>query len=248
MTQLPLDLQFISTPGREDFILGDCNRLAASWIDRWPDWPGQYRILNLVGPQASGKSHLAAIWAEQADAVTLTRMTVDAVPPAANLILDNPAPDHRWSEEGLFHLVNRTAGPQSALLITSEVPVAQMKWGLADLASRMRAVNMARLAAPDDALLRQLLEKYFADRQLAVPVPVLDYMVSRMERSFVALQMIAAAMDRRALAERRSLTLPLAREIMKEFAAGDHARQPELPTGPDPAGPDTVTKPEPTEE
>ena len=56
------------------------------------------------------------------------------------------------------------------------------------------------------------------------------------------------ASDRRALAERRSLTLPLAREIMTEFAAGDHARQPELPTGPDPAGPDTVTKPEPTEE
>lgn len=235
MTQLPLDLQFISTPGREDFILGDCNRLAASWIDRWPDWPGQYRILNLVGPQASGKSHLAAIWAEQADAVTLTGMTgmtVDAVPPAANLILDNPAPDHRWSEEGLFHLVNRTAGPQSALLITSEVPVAQMKWGLADLASRMRAVNMARLAAPDDALLRQLLEKYFADRQLVVGGQVLDYMVGRMERSFQAVQTIAAAMDRRSLATRRDLTLPLAREIMTEFAEGVHSRQPPLPTGP----------------
>lgn len=248
MTQLPLDLQFISTPGREDFILGDCNRLAASWIDRWPDWPGQYHILNLVGPRASGKSHLAAIWTEQADAITLTGITGNAVPPAANLILDNPAPDDRWCEEGLFHLVNRAVSPQSALLITSEVPVAQMEWRLADLASRMRAVNLARLAPPDDALLRQLLEKYFADRQLVVAVAVLDYMVSRMERSFAALQTIAAAMDRRALAERRSLTLPLAREIMTEFAAGDHARQPELPTGPDPLRTGPVSETEPTEE
>ena len=237
MTQLPLDLQFISTPGREDFILGDCNRLAASWIDRWPDWLGQYRVLNLVGPQASGKSHLAAIWAEQADAVTLTEISGDTVPAAANLILENPGPGTCWNEEGLFHLVNRTATAQSALLITGEVPVAQMEWQLADLASRMRSVNLVRLAPPDDSLLRQLLEKYFADRQLAVGVPVLDYMVSRMERSFVALQTIASAMDRRALAERRSLTLPLAREIMTEFADGDHARQPELPTGPVSDGP-----------
>lgn len=244
MTQLPLDLQFISTPGREDFILGDCNRVAASWIDRWPDWPGQFRVLNLVGPQASGKSHLAAIWAEQADAVTLTKISDGVIPPMENLVLDNPAPGPGWNEEGLFHLVNRTTTSQSAVLITSEVPVAQMEWGLADLASRMRAVNLARLAPPDDALLRQLLEKYFADRQLAVAVSVLDYMVSRMERSFVALQTIAAAMDRRALAERRSLTLPLAREIMTEFADGDHARQPELPTGSGFAGP----APEPKED
>ena len=53
MSQLPLDLQFISTPGRDDFLVSDCNRLATSWIDRWPDWPGQYRVLNLVGPAAS---------------------------------------------------------------------------------------------------------------------------------------------------------------------------------------------------
>ena len=244
MTQLPLDLQFISTPGREDFILGDCNRVAASWIDRWPDWPGQYRVLNLVGAQASGKSHLAAIWSEQADAVTLHEVEDDTMPPAANLVLDNPVPGTQWNEEGLFYLLNRTATSQSSLLITSEVPVAQMEWRLADLASRMRAVNMARLAPPDDALLHQLLEKYFADRQLAVAEPVLDYMVSRMERSFVALQTIASAMDRRALAERRSLTLPLAREIMTEFADGDHARQPELPTGAGSAGP----LPEPKEE
>ena len=63
MAQLPLDLQFLSAADRDDFIIGDCNRLATTWIDRWPDWPGQYRILNLVGPAASGKSHLAAIWA-----------------------------------------------------------------------------------------------------------------------------------------------------------------------------------------
>ena len=62
MQQLPLDLGFMPAQGRDDFIISDCNKLAAEWIDRWPDWPGQFPVLNIVGPAASGKSHLAAIW------------------------------------------------------------------------------------------------------------------------------------------------------------------------------------------
>ena len=218
MSQLPLDLQFISTPGRDDFLVSDCNRLATSWIDRWPDWPGQYRVLNLVGPAASGKSHLAAIWSRQADALSIMELADGTAPVDGNIVLENLDAGDSWNEEALFHLVNRTADGASSVLITSETPVAAMGWSLPDLSSRMRALSVATLDAPDDALLRSLLEKYFADRQLAVATQVLDYMVSRMERSFFAVQTIAAAMDRRSLAERRDLTLPLAREIMAELS------------------------------
>ena len=237
MSQLPLDLQFISTPGRDDFLVSDCNRLAISWIDRWPDWPGQYRALNLVGPVASGKSHLAAIWSRQADALTITELADGTASVDENIVLDNLDAGDTWNEEALFHLVNRSADGAVSVLVTSETPVAAMRWSLPDLSSRMRAVSVATLDVPDDALLCSLLEKYFADRQLAVATQVLDYMVSRMERSFAAVQTIATAMDRRSLAERRNLTLPLAREIMTEFADGDHARQPTLPTGPGITGP-----------
>ena len=224
MSQLPLDLQFISTPGRCDFLVSDCNRVATSWIDRWPDWPGQYRVLNLVGPAASGKSHLSDIWSRQAGALTIKELADGTAPVDKNIVLDNLDASDTWNEEALFHLVNRTADGTAAVLVTSETPVAAMRWSLPDLSSRMRAVSVATLDAPDDALLCSLLEKYFADRQLAVARQVIDYVVSRMERSFVAVQTIAAAMDRRSLAERRDLTLPLAREIMAEFANGDYPR------------------------
>ena len=231
MAQLPLDLQFLSAVDRDDFIIGDCNRLAATWIDRWPDWPGQYRILNLVGPPDSGKSHLAAIWGVRSGAGTLTGLASgDAGVDGQHLVLDDVSVGADWDEEALFHLVNRTANGGGSLLVLSRIPASQMAWKLADLASRFRAVTVAVLDAPDDAILRQLLEKYFTDRQLAISLPVLDYMVSRMERSFQAVQTIAAAMDRRSLAERRNLTLPLARDIMTEFADGAHARQQTLPT------------------
>ena len=106
------------------------------------------------------------------------------------------------------------------MLILSHIPVTRIGWRLPDLASRMRSVNLVRLDPPDDALLRTLMEKYFADRQLAVAPAVFDYMLARIERSFAAVQTIAAAMDRESLAQRRSLTMSLAREIMENFASG----------------------------
>ena len=232
MRQLPLDLQFISSQGRDDFIIGESNRLAATWIDRWPDWPGQYRVLNLVGPAASGKGHLASIWCEQARATSLPNLA-DWQPDnrIENAVLEDPCPGTAWPEEAFFHLVNGTSREGRSLLITSREPVAGLGWQLADLKSRLRSINLVSLDRPDDALLRRLLEKYFADRQLAVGGQVLDYMIGRMERSFQAVQTIAAAMDRRSLATKRDLTLPLAREIMTEFAEGAYSRQPAFPTG-----------------
>ena len=231
MQQLPLDLHFLTAQGREDFILGDCNRLAAAWIDRWPDWPGSYPVLNIVGPPASGKSHLAAVWQSASKAGMPARAggADSDARQAAHFILDHPQAGEAEAEEALFHQFNALSEAGSSMLILSHIPVARMGWCLPDLASRMRSVNLVRLDPPDDALLRALMEKYFADRQLAVTPAVLDYMVARIERSFAAVQTIAAAMDRESLAQRRSLTMKLASEIIENFASGRLGRQARLP-------------------
>jgi chromosomal replication initiation ATPase DnaA len=72
------------------------------------------------------------------------------------------------------------------------------------------------LGDPDDALLRGVLVKLFADRQLAVGEPVISYMVTRMERSFDAARLLVAAIDARALAERAEITRSLAARVMQE--------------------------------
>ena len=65
MQQIPMDLSFRSAQGRDNFFISSSNQLAADWIDRWPDWPGQIKGLNIVGDSGSGKSHLGAVWQEQ---------------------------------------------------------------------------------------------------------------------------------------------------------------------------------------
>jgi hypothetical protein len=60
-SQLPLDLTFRPALGRDDFLVGPCNAEAMAWIDRYPDWPTDSAVL--CGAEASGKSHLLAVWA-----------------------------------------------------------------------------------------------------------------------------------------------------------------------------------------
>ena len=221
MHQLSLDMPFPKLKGRDDFIVSDCNKLAAEWINRWPDWPKPGHSLNLVGPTGAGKSHLAAIWQEMCgarlceDPAALdTIMENDTVP---LVVLDKIDGAFDWLEELLFHLFTRCDNQSGGLLILSEKPIAQMRWDLADLRSRMRGTAMVSIALPDDALVYALLEKYFFDRQMVAPKAMLTYLVSRMDRSFLAIQTIAVALDRRSLAEKRPLSVALARLVLSEM-------------------------------
>ena len=166
--QLVLALDHATSFAREDFLTGPSNAAALSLIERWPDWPNS--IVALVGPEGSGKSHLAAIWAETAGArVLAAKLLAHGDLPAAlatgALVLEDLA-FAGLDERALFHLINLAREEGAYVLITSRSPLASFPVTIRDLASRLRAVPSVTLAAPDDALLRALIVKLAADRQL----------------------------------------------------------------------------------
>ena len=59
--QLALALDHNESFAREDFLAAPSNAVAVKLIENYPDWPT--RAVILAGPEGSGKSHLAAIWA-----------------------------------------------------------------------------------------------------------------------------------------------------------------------------------------
>ena len=87
---------------------------------------------------------------------------------------------------------------------------------IADLASRLRALPVVALTAPDDALFRAVLVKLFADRQLAVDESLVSFLTTRIERSFAAARAAVARLDREALRLRRPVTRALAGELFRE--------------------------------
>ena len=64
-------------------------------------------------------------------------------------------------------------------------------------------------------MLRAVLIKLFADRQLAVDEGLIGYLVSRIERSFAAARAVVAELDREAMRQRREVNRTLAVELLR---------------------------------
>jgi chromosomal replication initiation ATPase DnaA len=217
-TQLALALDHGESLAREDFLAGPSNAAALTLIEHWPDWPA--RTVLLRGPEGSGKSHLAAIWAREAGARMLAPRALDSaeVPVAlatGALVLENLA-EGRFDESALFHLLNLAREERAYVLITARSAPAAWRIGVPDLVSRLRAIPVVALEAPDDALLRAVIVKLFADRQLAVDESLIAYLATHIERSFAAARAAVAALDREALRLQRPVTRALAGELFRE--------------------------------
>ncbi len=190
--QPPLPLGFAPRLGAADFIVSDANRAAFQWLARPEAWP-MPRVV-LVGPEGSGKTHLAGLVAARTGA----------------WVIDDA--DRSPDAEALFHAWN-AASAERPLLLTARTAPRQWPHRLPDLASRLAATPLVTLAEPDDALLAAVLEKRFADRGLRVADEVIQWLGLRIERSFAAAGQAVAMLDAAALAERREITVPLARTV-----------------------------------
>ena len=217
--QLVLALDHATSFAREDFLTGPSNAAALSLIERWPDWPNS--IVALVGPEGSGKSHLTAIWAETAGArVLAAKLLAHGDLPAAlatgALVLEDLV-FAGLDERALFHLINLAREEGAYVLITSRSPLASFPVTIRDLASRLRAIPSVTLAAPDDGLLRALIVKLAADRQLTADDALVSFLVNRIERSFAGARAAVARLDEEAMRQHRPLTRALAAEVFREL-------------------------------
>lgn len=218
--QLVLALDHAVSFAREDFLSGPSNAAALDLVERWPDWPNP--VMALVGPEGSGKSHLAAIWAEISGARVLSaRRLGETDLPAAlatgALVLEDVSPDD-LDERALFHLFNLAREDGAYLLLTARSAPSAFTLSIRDLMSRLRSVPALTLAAPDDALLRALIVKLAADRQVTVDEALVNFLANRIERSFAAAHAAVLRLDEEAMRQHRPVTRALAAEVFREHA------------------------------
>ena len=195
--QMVLPLRWKAAQGQKDFFVSEANCEAVTFLDGWSTWPLPAAIL--IGPAGSGKSHLAAIFARRANA----RLWDDA--------------DRTPSEEGLFHAWNAAMDERRPLLMTARSDPRDWNLALADLKSRLAATPRVSIRAPDDALLGAVFAKLWRDRGVEAPDDFTRYVLSRVERSFETLQRAVEVLDRAAMAAKRPLSIPLAREALLDL-------------------------------
>ena len=216
--QLAFALPHAESLTRDNFLEGPANQAGLALIESWPDWPN--RIMLLVGPEGSGKSHLAAIWAEQAGARSIPAhaLTPNAVPGAlatGALVVEDLKPGD-FDERAMFHLINLAREDEASILMTARIAPSAFQVELRDLRSRLRAVPTVPLLAPDDLLFRSLIVKFCTDRQLSIDEAVVSYLTSRIERSYAAARQAVDLLDTEALRLGRPVTRALAAELLRD--------------------------------
>lgn len=214
--QLPLDLPHDAALSREDFLVGQSNRAAFELLERWPDWPAP--VVVLAGPVGAGKTHLVEAFRDETGAAVLAagdlkEAAVSSLAASPAVVLEDA--HLGFDDTALFHLLNACRQAGRKVLITSRTWPAGWRIALPDLMSRLRAATPVEILEPDDDLLRRVLVKLFADRQLGVDQGVVDYLVVRMERSLGVALRAVEAIDREALAGRVRVSKPLIGRVLE---------------------------------
>ena len=195
MNQIALPFAWPVADQEGDFLLGDANRAAFDHLRRWALWPVMATLL--TGPRKSGRSLLGRIFVRK----------------TGGRLFDN-AEEH--DEEALFHAWNDAQARRKPLLIVSDAAPPAWSIALPDLGSRLAATPHVEIGPPDDALLGELVVKLLGDRGIAAPPELADYLVPRIERSYVAVLMVVDILDRVMLSNHRRMTVPLARKALDE--------------------------------
>jgi chromosomal replication initiation ATPase DnaA len=208
--QLRLRLQRQVRNTRDEFVAGTSNAQALAAVDSWPRWPGG--CLVLAGPEGVGKTHLARAWAAETDAVILSREAPQLAAadgrPALLEDVDQGAPP-----EALFHLINLAAREGASLLMTTRSRPAAWPAELPDLRSRLNALFVAEIEAPDDVVLEGVLRKLFRERSIRPPPEVYPYLLRRIPRSIPQAQEVVRRMDESADG---AISRLLARAVLEE--------------------------------
>ena len=218
-SQLLLDIGLSGSMSRDDLIVTRSNREAVLLIESWPHWPGPAVVL--AGPPGSGKTHLATIWRDLADARAcdpnkLTADDLDAAQAGKALLLDGVEPGG-FDENALFHIMNAVRANGGSLLMTSAHWPGAWRVQTPDLRSRIQAATTVEIAEPDDELLVGVMTKLFADRQIAVDPSVIGYIASRIERSLASARAIVERLDKASLARKAKITRAFAAAFVREY-------------------------------
>ena len=173
-------------------------------------------IICLIGGKNSGKTSFINLWVSNFGANDVSNILVSELNNVINQgefyyfdnICDNVDP------EFLFHLINIIKEKSAFLLLSSSKMLIDIKWNLEDLKSRIKNIHQLEIENPDDDLVKILLTKYFAKRQLKIDLKIIDYISSNVKRDFDDIFRVANLIEDNCFRRNRRVTIPFLKEIL----------------------------------
>jgi chromosomal replication initiation ATPase DnaA len=215
-SQAALSFPPLEPENASNFLSFASNRIAQALLDDPASWPQS--TLLLTGEVASGKSHLARLWAERFGALCPASITAGSSvlnARTAPLVVD-PV-DASVSDRVLFQLLEQSrlgeAGP--LLLIARNTPV---HWpiGLGDLRSRLAAIGHASIGSADDQELTALFHEFLRRWGVGRDDRLATYVLARIDRTRAALYEFTARLNHCAYERNCRVSLSLASELIHD--------------------------------
>lgn len=226
--QLPLSLGLRHVPSLDDFIVGH-NQVVIDALQRSLAGNGE-SILFLFGPAGCGRSHLLLGQCAEAEkhalrcaylalgeSSTHAPEMLEGLENVDLIAMDDIhliAADSAW-EEALFALFNRCRDLGTRMLFSADCGPAALPLHLPDLRSRLAWGLTLSLQPLDDSGRLELLQSLAARRALKLPEDVARYLLERTPRHPSDLVHTIARLDRASLAEKRRLTIPFVRDVLR---------------------------------
>ena len=215
LNQLLLDFDYKTNFNEHDFYLSKSNSNAFNLINRWPDW--DKKILNISGEKFSGKSHLANIFKLKSKAFLIKGNEIDnsifkSIKLYESIIIDDF--EECNEEEILYSIFNLIDQDSKYLLINSLKPINQIKYRLPDLTSRSKNCLYAVIENPDDELLFAIILKNFSDRQIKIEKKIINFIISRIDRSYRKIDEFIYKIDELSLKKKKPINLKTIKEIL----------------------------------
>ena len=206
--------------GIEDYIVTNSNNFAFDLIVKMVK--GEINFGLISGPPYSGKTHLSKILIKNARNYKILYFDRDyqnmlnRFEDSDFFILENiNNVKHDKFEQKLFHIINLAKENNKKLLMTSRKPISEIDLNLEDLKSRLNSILESKIKEPDDQLMELLLIKIFNDKQLKINPNIIDFLVSRLERSYESINLFIEKIDKFSLEKGKKITIPLINDLLK---------------------------------
>ena len=102
------------------------------------------------------------------------------------------------------------------LLITSKNNPSNLNNNLNDLSSRLKSTTVVEVKEPDEALIKELIQKKLASKQIIISEKNINFLINRIERSYVSVNKIIQLIDQKLMETHSNLSIDFLKKVIEE--------------------------------
>tara|TARA_Y100000389_G_scaffold195716_1_gene227550 strand:- start:411 stop:1067 length:657 start_codon:yes stop_codon:yes gene_type:complete len=216
MSQSILKFNYEQNHNDDDFFASKSNIHILDFLNKWPKW--EKNFYNISGENFSGKTHLVNIFLKKFKGIKLEANLLDDnnlkdIKIYQNIVLENL--DENINEKLVYTLFNLIEQDNKYLIVTSAIPIVNIKFNLADLRSRAKYFILNSIEKPDDELMFALIIKNLSDRQISLDKKLINFVVKRIDRSYSKIFDFIYKIDELSLKKKKSIDLKIIKEVLE---------------------------------